>query len=80
MCAMLSRYREKTDQLDSQWVAKFLVTKLLKVSFIPIRKILHDIIRSDYDPDKLLYHVHGNVKKNREEIEEVITGYVTDHH
>jgi transposase len=121
---------KKTDQLDSQWLAKLLLAGLLKASFIPNRKIreLKDLVRyktkltnqisseknrfikiledaniklssvlsdifcvtgrkiiaeivvGDYDPDKLLYHVHGRVKKDRSEIREAITGYVTDHH
>ncbi len=120
----------KTDQLDSQWLAKLLMAGLLKASFIPARKIrelkdlvryktklthqvsseknrfvkiledaniklssvltdifcvtgmkmIREIIECDYDPDKLLYHVHGSVKKSRSEIKEAITGYVTDHH
>lgn len=120
----------KTDQLDSQWLAKLLMAGLLKASFIPIKKIrelkdlvryktklthqvsseknrfvkiledaniklssvltdifcvtgmkmIREIIECDYDPDKLLYHVHGSVKKSRSEIKEAITGYVTDHH
>jgi transposase len=121
---------KKTDQLDSQWLAKLLMAGLLKASFIPNRKIrelkdlvryktkltnqissernrfvkiledaniklssvlsdifgvtgrkiIHEIIESDYDPDKLLCNVHGSVKKSRAEIKEAITGYVTDHH
>ena len=43
-------------------------------------KMIREIIECDYDPDKLLYHVHGSVKKSRSEIKEAITGYVTDHH
>ena len=43
-------------------------------------KMIREIIECDYDPDKLLYHVHGSVKKSRSEIQEAITGYVTDHH
>lgn len=120
----------KTDQLDSQWLAKLLMAGLLKASFIPNRKIrelkdlvryktkltnqisseknrfikiledaniklssvlsdifcvtgrkiISEIVESDYDPDKLLYHVHGRVKKDRSEIREAITGYVTNHH
>jgi transposase len=121
---------KKTDQLDSQWLAKLLMAGLLKASFIPNRKIreLKDLVRyktkltnqisseknrfikiledaniklssvlsdifcvtgrkiiaeivaGDYDPDKLLYHIHGRVKKDRSEIREAITGYVTNHH
>jgi transposase len=120
----------KTDQNDSQWLAKLLMAGLLKGSFIPNRnirelrdlvryktklvnqisseknriikiledaniklssvlsdisgvtgqKILKDIIAGDYQPEKLLYHVHGKVQKSREEIKEAITGNVTEHH
>ena len=121
---------KKTDQNDSQWLAKLLIAGLLKGSFIPNRnirelrdlvryktkltnqisseknriikiledaniklssvlsdvfgvtgqKILKDIIAGDYQPEKLLYHVHGKVQKSREEIKEAITGNVTEHH
>ena len=120
----------KTDQLDSQWLAKLLMAGLLKASFIPGRKIrelkdmvryktkltnqisseknrfikimedaniklssvltdvfcvtgrkiISEIVESDYEPDKLLHYVHGRVKKDRSEIREAITGYVTNHH
>lgn len=120
----------KTDQNDSQWLAKLLISGLLKGSFIPNRnirelrdlvryktkltnqisseknrlirvledaniklssvlsdifgitgqKILNDIIAGDYQPEKLLHHVHGKVKKSREEIKEAITGNVSEHH
>lgn len=121
---------KKTDQNDSQWLAKLLIAGLLKGSFIPNRdirelrdlvryktkltnqisseknraikvledaniklssvlsdifgvtgqKILNEIISGDYQPEKLLHHVHGKVKKSREEIKEAITGNVTGHH
>ncbi len=44
------------------------------------QKILRDIIAGDYQPEKLLYHVHGKVQKSREEIKEAITGNVSAHH
>ena len=121
---------KKTDQKDSQWLAKLLMAGLLQGSFIPNRKIrelrdlvryktkltnqisseknrlikmledaniklssvlsdifgvtgrkiIHDIVESDYKPEQLLYHVHGKVQKSRAEIKEAITGNVTDHH
>lgn len=121
---------KKTDQNDSQWLAKLLIAGLLKGSFIPNRnirelrdlvryktkltnqisseknriikvledaniklssvlsdifgvtgqKILKDIVAGDYQPEKLLHHVHGKVQKSREEIKEAITGNVTEHH
>jgi len=121
---------KKTDQKDSQWLAKLLMAGLLQGSFIPNRKIrelrdlvryktkltnqisseknrlikiledaniklssvlsdifgatgkkiIHDIIESDYKPEQLLYYVHGSVKKTRADIKEAITGNVTNHH
>jgi transposase len=44
------------------------------------QKILKEIIAGDYQPEKLLHHVHGKVQKSREEIKEAITGYVSEHH
>jgi hypothetical protein len=44
------------------------------------QKILKDIIAGNYQPEKLLHHVHGKVQKSREEIKEAITGNVTGHH
>jgi transposase len=44
------------------------------------QKIIRDIVSGDYKPEQILYHVHGSVKKSRSEIQEAVTGYVTDHH
>ncbi len=120
----------KTDKKDSRWLAKLLLSGLLKGSFIPTRtirelrdltryktkltnqisaeknrfqkiledaniklsvvlsdvfgstgrKIIAEILKGDYEPEKLLYYVHGRVKASREDIKEALTGYVTDHH
>lgn len=121
----------KTDKRDSRWLAKLLLSGLLKGSFIPNRairelrdltryktklinqvaaeknrflKILEDaniklsIVLSDvfgssgrkminhilenesYDPQQLLYYVHGRIKASRADIREALTGYVTLHH
>ena len=121
----------KTDKRDSRWLAKLLISGLLKGSFIPGRtfrelrdltryktkltnqvaseknrflKILEDaniklsvvlsnvfgssgrkminhILENDsYDPQQLLYYVHGRIKASREDIREALTGYVTPHH
>ena len=120
----------KTDKRDSRWLAKLLLSGLLKGSFIPnqairelrdltryktkltnqvsaeknrFQKILEDaniklsvvlsdvfgstgnkmiaeILKGDYNPEKLLYLVHGRVKASREDIREALTGYVTEHH
>jgi len=120
----------KTDKRDSRWLAKLLLSGLLRGSFIPsqkirelrdltryktkltnqvtaeknrFQKILEDaniklssvlsdvfgatgkkiiarILEGDYQPEQLLYYVHGRVKANREDIKEALTGYVTEHH
>lgn len=120
----------KTDKKDSRWLAKLLLSGLLRGSFIPtqeirelrdlsryrkklthqisaeknrFQKILEDaniklssvlsdvfgatgkkimarILEGDYQPEQLLYYVHGRVKASREEIKEALTGYVRDHH
>jgi len=120
----------KTDKRDSRWLAKLLLSGLLRGSFIPsqkirelrdltryktkltnqvtaeknrFQKILEDaniklssvlsdvfgatgkkiiarILEGDYQPEQLLYYVHGRVKASREDIKEALTGYVTEHH
>ena len=120
----------KTDKRDSRWLAKLLLSGLLRGSFIPsqairelrdltryrtkltnqisseknrFQKILEDaniklssvlsdvfgvtgkriiarILEGDYQPEQLLYYVHGRVKASREDIKEALTGYVRDHH
>jgi transposase len=37
-------------------------------------------MKGGYEPEKLLYLVHGRVKASREDIKEALTGYVTEHH
>jgi transposase len=121
----------KTDKRDSGWLAKLLLSGLLKGSFIPERafremrdlaryktklinmvaadknrflKILEDaniklcmvlsdvfgasgmkminhiLEHEDYQPEQLLYYVHGHVKASREDIKEALTGFITEHH
>lgn len=120
----------KTDKKDSKWLAKLLLSGLLRGSFIPSReirelrdltryktkltnqvsaeknrfqkiledaniklsvvlsdvfgstgkKIMAEILKGDYQPEQLLYLVHGRVKASREDIKEALTGYVTEHH
>jgi len=120
----------KTDKRDSRWLAKLLLSGLLRGSFIPsqkirelrdltryknkltnqvtaeknrFQKILEDaniklssvlsdvfgatgkkiiarILEGDYQPEQLLYYVHGRVKSSREDIKEALTGYITEHH
>jgi transposase len=121
----------KTDKKDSRWLAKLLLSGLLKSSFIPKRSIreLRDLTRyktkltnqvsaeknrfqkiledaniklssvldnvfgasgtkimkhilsnESYHPEELLQYVHGNVKCNRQDIKEALTGFITPHH
>lgn len=120
----------KTDKKDSKWLAKLLLSGLLKGSFIPCKeirelrdltryrkklvyqvsseknrfqkiledanikllvvlsdifgstgkKIISEILKGDYQPERLLYLVHGRVQASREDIQEALTGYVTEHH
>lgn len=120
----------KTDKKDSKWLAKLLLSGLLRGSYIPCReirelrdlvryktkltnqvsaeknrfqkvledaniklsvvlsdvfgvtgkKMIAEILKGDFKPEQLLYHVHGRVKASREDIKEALTGYVSDHH
>ena len=120
----------KTDKRDSRWLAKLLLSGLLKGSFIPpkhirelrdltryktklvrtvsaeknrVQKILEDaniklsvvlsdifgvsgmktlklIIDGKYNPKECIYYLHGNIKVDRQEIIEAVTGYVSEHH
>lgn len=120
----------KTDKRDSNWLAKLLLSGLLKGSFIPRKeirdlrdlvrtktqltgeissaknrfikfmesaniklssvltdvfcvtgqKIIAEILAGDYQPEKLLYHVHGKVKASRQDIIESLTGNLDDHY
>jgi len=86
----LVRYKKKLQQqvtAESNRMIKILEDANIKVSSVfsktlgvSSRKIIDDIIAGDYEPERLLHHVHGNVKMSRAEIKEAITGYVTGHH
>lgn len=43
-------------------------------------KIIRDICNGITDPEKLITHVHGNVKANKEMIKKALEGRVTKHH
>ena len=43
-------------------------------------KIINDIIRGVTDIDKLMLHLHGRIKANREDIRKALEGRVTEHH
>ena len=121
----------KTDKRDSRWLAKLLLSGLLRGSFIPERPFreLRDLARyktkltnqvaadknrflkifedanielsmvlsdvfgasgtkminyimenEDYRPEELMQYVHGRIKASREDIQEALTGYITEHH
>jgi transposase len=84
------RYKSKLKgqiTADSNRMIKILEDANIKISSVFSKtlgtssmKIIEEIIAGDYKPERLLHHVHGNVKKSRDEIKEAITGYVTDHH
>lgn len=86
----LVRYKTKLKEqitADSNRMIKILEDANIKISSVFSKtlgtssmKIIEEIIAGDYKPTRLLHHVHGNVKKSRDEIKEAITGYVTDHH
>jgi transposase len=86
----LVRYKNKLQQqvtAESNRMIKILEDANIKVSSVfsktlgvSSRKIIDEIIAGDYQPERLLHHVHGNVKMSRAEIKEAITGYVTSHH
>jgi transposase len=40
----------------------------------------HILSNESYHPEELLQYVHGNVKCNRQDIKEALTGFITPHH
>ena len=42
--------------------------------------INHILSVESYRPEELMQYVHGKVKASREDIQEALTGYITDHH
>jgi transposase len=43
-------------------------------------KIINDIIRGETDVDKLMTHIHGRIKADREDIRKALEGRITAHH
>ena len=87
----LTRYRKKLVQMVSSEKNRF--QKILEDANIKLSvvltdtfcktglKMLHVIVNGqDHDPKQLLSMVHGRVKADRKDIEQALTGYVTDHH
>jgi transposase len=73
----LVRYKKKlTKQItaDSNRMIKILEDANIKISSVFSKtlgtssmKIIEEIIAGDYKPERLLHHIHGNVKKSRDE-------------
>ncbi len=87
----LTRYRKKLVQMISSEKNRF--QKLLEDANIKLSVVLTDtfcktglkmldviVNQKEYQPKQLLSMVHGSVKANRKDIEEALTGYITDHH
>lgn len=87
----LTRYRKKLVQMMSSEKNRF--QKILEDANIKLSvvltdtfcktglKMLHVIVNEqNYNPKQLLSMIHGRVKADRKDIEEALTGYVTDHH
>lgn len=86
----LTRYKNKlTNQVTAE---KNRFQKILEDANIKLSSVLSDvfgatgkkiiarILEGDYQPEQLLYYVHGRVKSSREDIKEALTGYITEHH
>jgi len=87
----LTRYRKKLVQMVGSEKNRF--QKILEDANIKLSVVLTDtfcktglkmlnviVHQQDYNPKELLSMVHGRVKAKRKDIEEALTGYVTDHH
>jgi len=87
----LTRYRKKLVQMISSEKNRF--QKILEDANIKLSVVLTDtfcktglkmlnviVNEQNYNPKQLLSMVHGRVKANRKDIEEALTGHVTDHH
>ncbi|MBT8245929.1 MAG: IS110 family transposase [Winogradskyella sp.] len=87
----LTRYRKKLVQMISSEKNRF--QKILEDANIKLSVVLSDtfcktglkmlnviVNQENYQAKELLSMVHGRVKANRKDIEEALTGYVTNHH
>jgi transposase len=87
----LTRYRKKLVQQVTADKNRFL--KILEDSNIKLSMVLsnvfgvsgskmvnHILSVESYRPEELMQYVHGKVKASREDIQEALTGYITDHH
>src|SRR4030042_713620 len=86
----LTRYKTKlTNQVSAEKnrFQKILEDANIKLSVVLTdvfcvtgKKIIGEILKGEYQPEDLLYHVHGRVKAKRDDIKEALTGYVTVNH
>ena len=87
----LTRYRKKLVQQITADKNRFL--KILEDSNIKLSMVLsnvfgvsgskmvnHILSVESYRPEELMQYVHGSVKASREDIQEALTGHITDHH
>ena len=80
----LTRYKRKlTKQVSSEKnrFQKILEDANIKISVVLSdsfgvtgQKIISEMLKGDYQPERLLYLVHGRIKVGREEIKEALTG------
>jgi len=87
----LTRYRKKLVQqvtADKNRFLKILEDANIKLSMVlsnvfgvsGSKMVNHILSVESYRPEELMQYVHGKVKASREDIQEALTGYITDHH
>ena len=87
----LTRYRKKLVQqitADKNRFLKILEDSNIKLSMVlsnvfgvsGTKMINHILSVESYHPEELMQYVHGKVKASREDIQEALTGQITDHH
>jgi len=87
----LTRYRKKLVQqvtADKNRFLKILEDSNIKLSMVlsnvfgvsGTKMINHILSVESYRPEELMQYVHGKVKASRADIQEALTGYITDHH
>ena len=87
----LTRYRKKLVQqvtADKNRFLKILEDCNIKLSMVlsnvfgvsGTKMISHILSVGSYRPEELMQYVHGKVKASRADIQEALTGYITDHH
>ena len=87
----LTRYRKNFVQqvtAEKNRFLKILEDSNIKLSMVlsnvfgvsGIKMINHILSVESYRPEELMQYVHGKVKASREDIQEALTGQITDHH